>query len=151
MKRNISIKLKAAFLIIVFGMNTIIGFACAIGLNMAYNVHHHESEEMEQQDAMHSPSMHHGETSKPGHHHPANESSKGDCCSHSVKDLTLLSKTVPNQINIVQPVFFTAFVGAYVNADIFSYANVVRNLHLFVRSHHPPIPDIRIAIQSFQI
>ena len=132
-------------------MNTIIGFACAMGVDMGYNVHHHESEEMEQPDAMHSPSMHHGETSKPGHHHPANESSKDDCCNHSVKDLTLLSKTVPNKISIIQPVFFTPLVGAYVNADIFSYANTITNLHLFARSHHPPIPNIRIAIQSFQI
>ncbi len=60
MKRNISIKLKAAFLIIVFGMNTVIGFVCAMGVNMGYNVHHHESEEMEHHDAMHSASMHQG-------------------------------------------------------------------------------------------
>lgn len=132
-------------------MNTVIGFACAMGVNMGYNVHHHESEEMEQQDAMHSASMHHGEASKPGHHHPANESSKDDCCSHSVKDLTLLNKTVPNKISIVQPVFSIAFVAAYINADIFSYTNAVTNLHSFARSYHPPIPDIRIAIQSFQI
>ncbi|MEP7233383.1 MAG: hypothetical protein ABI691_24200 [Ginsengibacter sp.] len=151
MKRNISIKLKAAFLIVVFGMNTITGFACAMGLNMGYNVHHHESHEMKQQDAMHSASMHHRDTSKPAHHHPANESSKDDCCSHSVKDLTLLSKTVPNKISIIQPVFFIAFIGAYIHADIYSYANIITNLHLFVRSHHPPIPDVRIAIQSFQI
>ncbi len=151
MKRNISIKLKAAFLIIVFGMNTIIGFACAIGIDMGYNAHYQESEEMKQQVPKHSASTHRQETSKPGHHHPDNESSKDDCCSNSVKDLTLLSKTVPNQINIVQPVFFTAFIGAYVNANIFSYANTITNLHPFARSHHPPIPDIRIAIQSFQI
>ncbi len=132
-------------------MNTVIGFACAMGVNMGYNVHHHESEEMGQQDAMHSVSMHHEETSNSGHHHPANESSKDDCCSHSVKDLTLLSKIVPNQNNIVQPVFVIAFIGAYINADVFSYANISTNLHLFVRSHHPPILDIRIAIQSFQI
>ncbi len=151
MKLNPTIQLKAAFLIIVFGMNTIIGFACAMGVDMGYNVHHHESEEMEQQDAMHSHSMHHGETSKPVHHHPANEGNKDDCCSHSVKDLTLLSKTVPNKISIIQPVFFTAFIEAYINIDIFSFANNITNLHPFVRSHHPPIPDIRIAIQSFQI
>ncbi len=151
MKKNISIKLKAAFLIIVFGMNTIIGFACAVGIDMGYNVHHHESQEMKQQDQMHSASMHHQETSKPGHHHPANKNSEDDCCSNGVKDFTFLSKTVPNKISIIQPLFFTAFIGTYVNVDIFSCKNTITNLHPFARSHHPPIPDIRIAIQSFQI
>ncbi len=132
-------------------MNIIIGFACAMGVNMGYNAHHHESEEMEQQNAVHSVSIHHGETSILGHHHSTNESSKDDCCSHGVKDLTLGSKTVPNKISIVQPEFFIAFVGAYINAGIFSYANTVTNPHSFARSYHPPIPDIRIAIQSFQI
>lgn len=133
-------------------MNTIIGFACAVGVDMGYNVHHHESEEMNQQEVMHSSPMHHHETSKQEHHHPTNKSTNDDdCCSHSVKDLTLLSKTVPNKVNIVQPVFFISFIGSYVNAEIFSYANIITNLHLFSRGHHPPIPDIRIAIRSFQI
>ena len=33
MKSNISIQLKATFLIIVFGLNTLVGFACAIGVD----------------------------------------------------------------------------------------------------------------------
>ena len=151
MKRNTSIKLKASFLIIVFAMNTIMGFACAIGIDMGYNTHHHDSKEMNQQLAMHSPSMHCQQMSKLRYQHPANKSSNDDCCSHSVKDLTLLSKTVPNKVNIVQPVFFIPFIGAYVNTDIFSYPNILTNLHLFPGSHHPPIPNIRIAIRSFQI
>ena len=45
MKRNISIQLKAAFLLLVFAFNTVVGFACAVGINMGFNAPHHHDEE----------------------------------------------------------------------------------------------------------
>ena len=45
MNKNISIQAKAAFLITVFSLNTIIGFACAIGIDMGFNATHHHEEE----------------------------------------------------------------------------------------------------------
>ena len=41
MKKNSSIQLKAAFLLIVFALNTVLGFACSMGLDMGYNKSHH--------------------------------------------------------------------------------------------------------------
>jgi hypothetical protein len=62
-----------------------------------------------------------------------------------------IDKSIPNSVNIIHPVFFTAFVAAYYDITLLSHTNVVRDIKPFVRNHHPPIPDIRIAIQSFQI
>lgn len=44
MKRNISIQLKAVFLLIVFCMNTITGFACGVGFDMGFNKKHHHDD-----------------------------------------------------------------------------------------------------------
>ena len=44
MKRNRSIQLKAAFLLLVFGLNTVVGFACSLGLDMGFNIPHHKEE-----------------------------------------------------------------------------------------------------------
>ena len=41
MKSPASIKLKAAFALIVFSLNTVVGFACFAGLDMGYNSTHH--------------------------------------------------------------------------------------------------------------
>ena len=47
MKGNISIQLKAAFLITVFSINTVIGFVCAMGVNMGFNSKHHHGDDKE--------------------------------------------------------------------------------------------------------
>ena len=44
MKRSPSIQLKAAFLLIVFSLNTVVGFACSVGLEMGFNSSHHQEE-----------------------------------------------------------------------------------------------------------
>ena len=46
MKRNLSIQIKAATLLLVFAMNTLIGFACAVGVDMGFNRPHHQDEEI---------------------------------------------------------------------------------------------------------
>ena len=41
MVKTHSIQIKAAFLLIVFVTNTIVGFACSMGLDMGFNSKHH--------------------------------------------------------------------------------------------------------------
>jgi len=63
-----------------------------------------------------------------------------------------LDKSVPQSLNnIIQPVFFAAFVASFFDIDISFASKAIPSVKYFVRSHHPPIQDIRIAIQSFQI
>lgn len=150
MKKIKSIQLKAAFLALVFSLNTIIGFACAIGVNMGFNSHHHEEEELTVAQTSH----HHD---KLQHHHDEvakdhQSKDKDDCCNDKVMKIVQLDKAVPQSFSIaINSIFFTAFISSFYNIDLLYSSREDASIKYFVRSHHPPIPDIRIAIQSFQI
>ena len=201
MKKNRSIQLNAAFLLVVFSMNTIVGFACSLGLDMGYNskhhgedaateavVHihkdgkkhihyekkkgnnnnnsHHQSEEKATKAVVHihKDGKRHIHQEKKGSHSndkyhthaeaKNTETPKKDidnCCTDQVKNFQEIDKVIPNSVINIHPVFFTTFVAVYFNINLLPPTNVVRDIKPFVRNHHPPIPDIRIAIQSFQI
>ncbi len=152
MKKIKSIQFKAAFLLIAFSLNTIIGFACAVGLDMGYNSHHHHDEEVTKV-AVHI----HGDGKQHQHYKRADSNlhkktnDKDDCCNGNVTKIAQQDKAIAQSINIVSPVFFTAFIGGFYNAGTLLSTGIDSHFKYFVRSHHPPIPDIRIAIQSFQI
>lgn len=165
MKRNTSIKLKAALLLMVFALNTVVGFACAAGVDMGFNSkHHHDKEATEAGVHIHKDSkLHVHEEKKEGyshekaHHHDEagshqkSGSDKDNCCNDKVRSFEQLDKSVPNSLNINHPVFFTAFLASFHNVIIIPHSDIVKDIKQFVRSYHPPIRDIRIAIQSFQI
>jgi hypothetical protein len=156
-----SIRLKAAFLLMVFSLNTIVGFACSIGIDMGFNTkHYHDPEAMAAAVHVHADGkkhIHHKEASK--HHHGEAESdhhkSKGEkdnCCNDGVMKITQLDKAVPQSVSIaLHPIFFTAFVSSFYYVDILYSSQINTSIKYFVRSYHPPISDIRIAIQSFLI
>ena len=140
-------QLKAAFLLIAFSLNTIIGFACAVGMNMGFNSQHHEEAVAEQPAHHHSPLEHHDESVKD--HHQSND--QDNCCHDKVTKISQLDKAVPQSFTVsVNFIFLSGFASAFYNIDLL---NSFKETHFsyFVRSHHPPIPDIRIGIQSFQI
>ncbi len=162
MKGNTSIQLKAALLLIVFSMNTVIGFACAVGLDMDFNSKHHH-DELETKEAVHlhedgKKHVHHElkESYAASHHHDegnnldSEDNDSDNCCNHQVTKFEQLDKTIPHALAI-NPVFFTAFISSFYNIDILAASQVTKSTKYFVRSHHPPIPDILIAIQRFQI
>lgn len=165
LKRNTSIQLKAAFLLMVFALNTVVGFACSVGVDMGFNTKHHgEEEATEAVVHIHKDGKKHiHQEKKESHSHDKShkhdeakksDNSKGDegnCCTDKVKEFHDLDKSVPASQSIIHPVFFTAFVAVYYNISLLPHTDVVRDIKPFVRSYHPPIPDIRIAIQSFQI
>jgi len=146
MKKIKSIQLKAAFLLIAFSLNTIIGFACAVGLDMGFNSHHHNEEESIPIET----SVHH---SVLNHQHANHHQSKDEdnCCHDKVTAISQLDKAIPQSFSIsINFIFLSGLTSAFYNIDLL---NSVRATHIkyFVRTHHPPIPHIRIAIQSFQI
>lgn len=143
MKRNKSIQFKALFLLIVFSLNTVIGFACALGLDMGFNSHHHE------ESTTGSVRMHHHHESSVQYHGAKNE--KDNCCNDEVMQFQKIDKALASSINIINPVSFISCVSSFYNLDILSHSTQISDIKYFVRSHHPPIPDIRIAIRSFQI
>ena len=165
MKSNISIQLKAAFLIIVFSLNTIIGLACALGVDMNFNSKHHDTNKATEAVVhLHSDGKKHVHQEnkeshgdgKSHHHDQANNQKKSGnekdgCCNDRVTKFEQLDKSVPNSLSLINPVFFVALVSSFYNIDVLFASQLAPNIKQFVRSYHPPIPNIRIAIQSFQI
>jgi hypothetical protein len=162
MKRSRSIQIKAALLALIFGLNTVIGFACSINIDMGFNSSHHGHDETEavvhihedgkkhihyEEKKDHKQPHSHGEDKKA---HSEKEKQKDNCCTDQVKKFDELDKSIPQSLTISHPDFLIPFFDVYYNAELPSN-DIVRNIKQFVRSYHPPIPDIRIAIQSFQI
>ncbi|MEO6330040.1 MAG: hypothetical protein ABIO55_13980 [Ginsengibacter sp.] len=156
MKIRRSIQIKAAFLLTVFSLNTLIGFACAIGIDMGFNTsHHHDEEANEAVVHTHKNGTKHVHHDEAGKHHDEvsnhkDKSDKDDCCNDKVIKITQLDKAVPRSISAINPGFFTISISFVYNIDPL-FTSRTTSIKYFVRGHHPPIPDIRIAIQSFQI
>ena len=154
MKGNISIQLKAAFLIIVFSMNTVIGFTCAIGLDMGFNSkHHHDDDEEATEISVHGNGkkhQHHDEETK--HHHDSKEDSeKGGCCNDGVIKFQNLEKNL-NQNNtlVIYAHVFATILSDFWNVNILNCAKALPKQYK-ASVFHPPPTDILIAIQRFQI
>ena len=127
-----------------------IGFACAVGVNMGFNKHHHEAER-EAAVSIHSHAngkKHHHEEAE--HKHKDNDK-KDDCCNDKVLKIFQIDKAVPQFAKILSPILNIAFVPVYYSINISYPSQVTTSNKYYVRGHHPPIRDIRIAIQSFQI
>jgi len=174
--------IRAAVLLVVFSLNTVIGFACSIGIDMGFNSTHHGSEHHSaNHNTKHHGSSHHdhspaqasvhihkdgkrhvhsGKNSShdhsTSHTHSATAETKGEarendkCCTNDVLQFQQLDKSVPHSAIVVHPDFLTAYVYAFYNS-LLPTTQIAKDIKQFVRSYHPPIPDIRIAIQSFQI
>ncbi|MDQ6812588.1 MAG: hypothetical protein M3040_02435 [Bacteroidota bacterium] len=152
MKNNRSIQLKAAFMLAVFALNTIVAFACSLGLEMGFNNTHHHHENNRQASANHSHSNagHHHSAGLAVHHHQKGSPEKDDCCTpNAIKfqqaDKNLNHSPGPVIKTPVFVVFLAAFLGLGVQHDH------LYSVHCSLTPQYYPPPDIRIAIQSFQI
>jgi hypothetical protein len=147
-------KIIAAFLLIVFSLNTVAGFACSVGIDMGYNTKHHEHESS--QSHSHCKSHFHNAAHK---HHQSSSitfndaGNKDDCCANEVTKFIHLDKSVVNSYSVLQtPIFLLAFTSAFFVQKQGEIGNIVKSNFQFVRrSCSPDDTDIRIAIQSFQI
>lgn len=159
MKRRISIQLKAAFLVAVFSLNTIIGFACAVGIDMGFNSSHYHDEEATEiavhihadgkKHIHHEAKKHHDE---PDNDHHKTKENKDNCCNDKVIKFNEVDKSFSHSLNTsIHSIFSTFFTASFYNIDVFYTSFINTNIKYFVRSYHPPISDIRIQIQSFQI
>jgi hypothetical protein len=158
MKRSPSIRLKAAFLLLLFSLNTVVGFACAVGFDMDFNSSHHQEEKTviahkdvsaHQHSELHS---HNDQNDPAAKDHHSSKKSKDNCCTDEVAKFAKVDKLTPQSSDLgINSVFFTAFLSTFYHFDVFVSASHTPNNKFFVRTHHPPIPDIRVAIQSFQI
>ena len=147
MKRNRSIRLKATFLLLVFALNTMVGFACALGLDMGFNSHHEHQEATE----IHIAGEKHEHHEAAEQHEEKNccDPHKGGCCNDKVSKIALLDKTVPQPFHISTP-NHSPIHRNYLT-DILRTVSGITYSRSFLRSYHPPIPDICIAVRSFRI
>ena len=152
MKRNTSIKIKAAFLLIVFSMNTVIGFACSMGLDMGFNTRYHEEEAV-----IETPTHHHADGKVHQHHHEAvkqhhnakEDSKKDDCCNDKVIKFQNVDKNVAAK-TIVTPLAIVAIITTFIGIYLFDIAKASFQKDLITRFYPPP-KDILISIRKFQV
>ncbi len=171
MKRILSIKLKAVFLLVVFSLNTLVSFACASGLDMGYNRDHHKIQD--NSTSGEPPRNNHNHLKKSKHSIPASrkehsnkgetdhhekkestskESAPDDCCRDEAAKFEKCDKLSPHTLNYnLQAFFITLLTDRVFNADSITESLHNPNSRYLVRNHHPPIADTRIAIQSFLI
>ena len=154
MKRTSSIQFKAAFLLIVFALNTATGFACSVGIELGLNsTHHHEEETTTASLHVHANEKKHQHHDKAvEHHHDSKtDSEKTGCCNDNVIKFQNLDKSLTqNTIVVITVPVFTAILSSFFGVNIFKQVQISEQKYIF-DCFHPPPPDIRILIQSFQI
>ncbi|MBC7512013.1 MAG: hypothetical protein H7320_25210 [Ferruginibacter sp.] len=154
MKKSKFIQLKAAVLLMVFGLNTVVGFACNIGIDLGFNSIHHGDEKPTKIHVHADGQKHDHHSQSVGLQHKEmkkDNSEKKGCCNNEVQKLQSLDKALNQnaKITIDAPVF-VAILGTFFGIDIFNSAKAYP-LKYVARFYYPPPTDIRIAIQSFQI
>lgn len=150
MKKNLAIQIKAAILLMAFSTNTIIGFACSVGVNMSFNGTHHSGEEttgttihIHKGRGKH---LHHQENTK-----PYNNSKKDDCCNDDVIGFQVLDKDIAVNPNttLTTPVFTAIQMGS-LDIAVLHFTQLLPHKHI-LPFFHPPPSDIGLLIQVFRI
>ncbi len=175
MKKNISIQLKAAFLLAVFSLNMLVGFACSIGVDMGFNISKHTAKAPGTSIHIHANGkkhQHHQQPAKAAIHVHANgkkhthhnqtaklhqeenkppQKEKDDCCNDKVIKFQSLDKAInQNTKASIDVPAFVAIITIFSGLDIYNLSMAYPPKYK-ARFFYPPPPDIRIAIQSFQI
>ena len=143
-------RLKAAFLLLVFCANTVVGFACATAMSFSGT-----GDRMVVSAGAVTPSP--GQkTAGPGRHSRKSACScshhrKKTCCTGEVTAFEQMAKHLPQDISAGAPQI-TAPSLLYAGDSYRVIALHTASINdLYLRYYHPPIPDIRISIQSFQL
>lgn len=169
MKSPGAIQYKALFLLVTFSMNTVIGFACSMGVDMGFNTHHHHSHEAgkhhEHSDADHH-EEHDGENSH-SHQHEAMEplhldtgnntafftsQDEANCCKDYVVGFNSVDKQVAKQSSTqLKITYLSPFIAAFSFTESNNEKGYVLHLRIPPREIDYSPPDIRVFIQSFLI
>lgn len=132
----------------VFSLNTVIGFSCAIGMDMGFHSHHHEEIAIEVSSTHHH-SKFYSHDEKDLSLNTANDNE--NCCNDGVMKFQKVDKNIATSFSLNSILFFTSLIPSFYSIDNLSGNNHIYKIKYVFQQHHPPIPDIRIAIQSFQI
>lgn len=161
MKPSKAIKLKALFLLVTFSLNSVVGFACSLGIDMGFNSckddhecneqSEHSDKHKEQHKEHHSHRLHkHADDEKSCNNSSFNPIDDDNCCSDYVVGFQGLDKELAEKsFTKVQDTKYTTFdTCVSINFSKTPYTTPVR-IPQKIPDHSPP--DVRILIQSFQI
>ena len=140
---------KALILLVVFSMNTTIGFACSIS-NFFHGMHHHATSTVDKDERNHNQSPGHSHHESTGDDH--NDTDDKNCCSSNVVQLEkrekFLSKTIEAPVNSSLSMLFTALSYLYLSFPEEQTTSFIQHFRWWTPA---TIQDLRIVIQSFQI
>lgn len=155
-------KIKAAVLLIVFALNTVVSFACSFGLVDLFKAHHASVEKPVQENAQkhehsshhHSPAAHqqHKDAEPKDIQQPEDQQDK-NCCADNAVELSKTDKALPGVVHTQALVEaeMLRFVSSYLLPALL-VVDLIDPKPPFDRSWDPEHhTNIRIAIQSFQI
>lgn len=167
MKPSKTIRYKALFLLVSFSLNSVVGFACSLGVDMGFNSSHHSQDGEEKHEHKHDGHTkghdnYHHEKGAHKHHHEEGEKhndsntvvfnspSEDNCCKDFVAgfqslDKQLVQKSYPTKQKIEYAPFI---IQAIITLNKQAYTEPVRTPPK-IPDHSPP--DIRVFIQSFLI
>lgn len=157
MKKIKTIELKAAFLLILFLLNTIIGFSCAVVLDLGSNANHHEEDVNVIPIQIHTDDTYHQYNNKTKDHyngadfHLHKTTHDEDCRYCKARKIAQQHNALLQSINKVRRIRFTASSTGFHKANIIFSKRFYSHIKYYVQGHHLSIVDIRIAIQCFQI
>lgn len=115
-------------------------FACSLGLEMKFNSSHHQEKI--------SSSAHHQHKDKAKHH----EDEKDNCCKDEAVKFAKADKLFPQaSYTGINPISLPALLSNFFYLNDFESGSNIYINKFVVLGYHPPIRNIRIAIQSFQI
>ena len=105
-----STQLKAAFLLIVFSINTIISVACSVGIDICFcdNGDHEETELVTHESCPH----HHDKAVKD---HKSKGGCEDDCCNENAIRFSQADKSLPQCFASLNVVSFTALLSHLLN------------------------------------
>lgn len=151
MKTNLSVRIKAVFLLAVFALNTVVGLACPTMADRRFHSSGH-NKKAKKSVYLHKEvkkNIHTANTHKQLCHNKATFSNKDDCCKDKVARLPRTDKNIRySKITITPPVF--VITNRFAQIPVFTI--VVPDMQEYIACHfHPPPRDAGIAIQCFRI
>lgn len=154
MKLNNTIQFKAIFLLIVFSLNTLIGFACAVGANLGLHAKHSHSHH--HGDGVKKDAHHHDETTAHHHHHDHKKTGKAaneddNCCTGKVTQLSQTDKLLAQTIYAGIEIPVTLVPLHFLYRDCLSAFSPETSPTPIARPYILNARGIRVSIQSFQI
>jgi hypothetical protein len=151
MNKILPIRLKAAFLTLIFTGN-VICWGCPMGMCMCGRSS--ESAKINE-GCKNNNCLGKKECCPKEKKSTENQGTSKGChdnhCKNNIINFSKVDKSCAESIEMVSIIFFTAFISSFYNIDILYIFEGTTNIKYFLQNYHPPIPDIRLAIRSFQI